>query len=260
MKKFYKKEKLLISVFFFFILFSFSERVSADTQATTTITGTPPTQTLYISNCSGVFGGSTYGYKGFYNNVEVFSSGGGGGLPCASPPFISNINTFVGGEPNVGSILRFDFYTNLDFSGNRFAYFLVVFDGTQWLNGGGGTNSSWATTTDIANGQGFLGYLNIPNLLQTKVPFAYFFQLVDTFENLNDIASTSIPTGTISWKWASGTPAQTTVDIDFFSPTTIKYYVTPTYLAILRGIMVAVTYFGTAWFLYHEAKKKHLLS
>lgn len=108
--------------------------------------------------------------------------------------------------------------------------------------------------------KGFLQFLNVPELLKTKIPFAYFFQLVSTMQNLNQFASTTIPIGTFDWKWASGTPAESTLTIDLFSTSTISTFLTPTLTSILRTLMVVVTYFSTMWFLYHEAKRKHLLT
>lgn len=103
---------------------------------------------------------------------------------------------------------------------------------------------------------GFLGYLNIPSLLKTKVPFAYFFQLTDQLQNLNSIASSSVPVGSFDWYL----PGYGTTTVDLFSPNNVRHFLTPTRLAILRNLMVAVTYFSTGWMLYHEAKRKHLLS
>lgn len=130
---------------------------------------------------------------------------------------------------------------------------------TKTLQGGGGTSFSWGTTTsDLPSG--FMEFLNVPELLKTRIPFAYFFQLTDVLQNLDNYATTSIPDAGFDWKWASGSPAEKTLHVDLFSTTTIGALISPTMLGIMRNLMVVVTYFGTAWMLYHEAKRKHLLT
>jgi len=114
--------------------------------------------------------------------------------------------------------------------------------------------------TQASTSGGFMEFLNVPNLLQTRIPFAYFFQLTAIMENLDQYSSTTIPSGAFDWKWASGTPAEKTIRVDLFSTTTISTFLSPTLTSLLRNLMVAVTYFSTMWFLYHEAKRKHLLS
>jgi len=127
--------------------------------------------------------------------------------------------------------------------------------------------SASASSTPLLSGEGFsttttgfLQFLNVPELLKTRLPFAYFFQFVDVMEDLDQYSSSTIPIGSFSWKWASGTPAESTITVDLFSTSTIQTYLTPTLTSLLRNLMVAVTYFSTMWFLFHEAKRKHLFT
>jgi len=259
MKKNNKKVKLLISVFFFFILFSFSGKVQAETQATTTITGTAPNQNLTISGCSALFGGSTYGYRGYYGGVLVFETGGSGGFPCNSPPFITNIPSAMGIDVNSTGILRFDFYENEDFTGDRFAYFIVVYDGTEWKNGSTGTNFSWATSTTEGGGTGFLQFLDVPELLKTKAPFAYLPYLWGIVTNANTNATTSMATSTLVFTFASGTPQQQIISVDMFSENVFRKYLSQSIIDILRNLMKYALYAGLLLFIYHDLKNRKVL-
>ena len=122
-------------------------------------------------------------------------------------------------------------------------------------------NNSLPTSTDI------LSFVNVPNLLATKVPFAYIFQVSTVIYNAvnGSTSASAIPSGSFSVKFPvkfgiSGVAtATTTIKIDMFSTTTIGYFLTPSYVGLLRGLMVAVTYFLTAWYLFHEARNRKLL-
>lgn len=115
-------------------------------------------------------------------------------------------------------------------------------------------------TTSLASSTNFLSFLNIPELLKTKIPFAYIFQISSSVRS--SVASSSastIPSSSFNINFPIPGVATTTLTIDLFSTTTITYFLTPTWVNLLRGIMVAVTYFSLGWFLFHEAKKPRLL-
>ncbi|MCX6715469.1 MAG: hypothetical protein NT077_00435 [Candidatus Taylorbacteria bacterium] len=122
-------------------------------------------------------------------------------------------------------------------------------------------NNSLPTSTDM------LSFVNVPNLLATKVPFAYVFQISSVIYNAvnGSTSASAIPSGSFSVKFPvkfgiSGVAtATTTIKIDMFSTSTIGYFLTPSYVGLLRGLMVAVTYFLTAWYLFHEARNRKLL-
>lgn len=122
-------------------------------------------------------------------------------------------------------------------------------------------NNSLPTSTDM------LSFVNVPNLLATKVPFAYIFQVSTVIYNAvnGSTSASAIPSGSFSIKFPvkfgiSGVAtATTTIKIDMFSTSTIGYFLTPSYVGLLRGLMVAVTYFLTAWYLFHEARNRKLL-
>ena len=135
---------------------------------------------------------------------------------------------------------------------------------------GGINNNPFSGTTygtsTIPNSTDLLSFVNVPNLLATKVPFAYLFQVSSVIYSAisGSTSAASIPTGAFTVKFpikfgVKGATATTTINIDMFSTTTIGYFLTPTYVGLLRGLMVAVTYFLTAWYLFHEARNRKLL-
>ena len=119
--------------------------------------------------------------------------------------------------------------------------------------------SSFATST-LDSDFSLLGFLNIPQLLKTKIPFAYIYQISSTVRSsISSTSADTIPTGSFSWTLPIYGRASSTISIDLFSTTTITYFLTPTWVSILRGLMVAVTYFSLGWFIFHEAKHRKLL-
>ena len=122
-------------------------------------------------------------------------------------------------------------------------------------------NNSLPTSTDM------LSFVNVPNLLATKVPFAYIFQVSTVIYNAvnGSTSAAAIPSGSFKVKFpvkfgiTGVATATTTITIDMFSTSTIGYFLTPSYVGLLRGLMVAVTYFLTAWYLFHEARNRKLL-
>jgi len=117
-----------------------------------------------------------------------------------------------------------------------------------------------STSTTTGSDTNFLGFLNVPNLLATKWPFAYIFQISQVL--ISEIASstpTAIPSSSFNVHLGIAGHASTTLQVDMFSTSTIAYFLTPTTTSTLRALMVAVTYFSTLWFLFHEAKHKKLL-
>lgn len=110
--------------------------------------------------------------------------------------------------------------------------------------------STLPTTTNL------LSFLNIPQLLATKVPFGYFFQSKNAIElALHGSTTTAIPSGTFSYK----IPGHATSSMDLFSTSTIAYFVSNDSRLLLRGLMVAVLYFELVYLLYHRAKSQKLV-
>lgn len=135
-----------------------------------------------------------------------------------------------------------------------------------WYNLQGSTTVAWTpytpagsndvSTSTTPNVKDFLTFLNVPNLLKTKIPFAYFFEAKDAIEQgIATTTTTEIPSGGIEYK--IGSLATTTADI--FSTTTMAKYLTDEQIAILRGIMVIILYAEFGYAMYHRFKStKHI--
>jgi len=114
--------------------------------------------------------------------------------------------------------------------------------------------SATSTPLDSTN---FLSFLNVPELLKTRVPYAYIYQFASALINAagsSTIAST-IPSSQFDITIGTGTYA-TTVPVVLFSTSTITHYINPTVMALFRGIMVAVTYLSFIFFVFHNARSK----
>jgi len=110
-----------------------------------------------------------------------------------------------------------------------------------------------STTTSETN---LLGFLNVPELMKNKLPFAYIFQIQGIITNaINGNSSNAIGKGTITFKLL---PGIATTTIDMFSSSTIQYFLTPTYVNLFRSLEVYILWFTLMWFLHHDAKNKHL--
>jgi len=122
-----------------------------------------------------------------------------------------------------------------------------------------GVPFSLATSTPL-DSTNFLSFLNVPELLKTKVPFAYVYLIGDLL--ISNVASSTI-TSTLpssTFELTIGTSSYATVvDVDLFSTSTITYFLTPTYVSLFRGLLAAVTYIGFGIFLFHHARSKEHL-
>jgi len=111
-------------------------------------------------------------------------------------------------------------------------------------------------TSSLTANFNFLQFLNVPTLLQTKVPFAYIFQIAEGIrEGASSTNSTAIPSGRFLWAGIGGA----TSSIDMFSTTTIGYYLSPTLINLWRGFLLVVLYVEFGYALYIRAKSKNLL-
>lgn len=112
--------------------------------------------------------------------------------------------------------------------------------------------SGTATTTDSFFGD----FLNVPELLKSKVPFAYFYQMKTILEQaVTSTSSTALVTGTYNFVFPTGPSSTTSIPIDFFSTTTITHFIPPTMQTIMRGLMVAITYIGFGMYLYRRSQR-----
>ena len=116
------------------------------------------------------------------------------------------------------------------------------------------TNATYGTST-IPNATDLLSFLNVPTLLQTKIPFAYFFQIASGIKDgITSSSTTAIPTGNFIWKGINGTST-----IDMFSTTTIGYYLSPTIINAWRTLLLVVLIIEFGYNVYNRAKHHSLI-
>jgi hypothetical protein len=75
------------------------------------------------------------GYKGYFNGVEIWSTGSGGGNPCFNGDRFADDLDLLAGNPTTAGVLEFYFwpYPNVDFSGNPSVKATWTFDGASWI-------------------------------------------------------------------------------------------------------------------------------
>jgi len=93
-------------------------------------------------------------------------------------------------------------------------------------------------------------YTSFNQTLQSKIPFSYFYDLATLYDS---VVGTSSPTFIdVSFDISSTTVASTSFgsfipSITAFSTTTISEYLSPTFLSLLRSLMVSALYLGFAY-------------
>lgn len=128
-----------------------------------------------------------------------------------------------------------------------------------------GTDFTAPTSTTGLSSTNLLGFLNVPNLLRTKFPFAYMPEIYSAY--IVGIGTTTqaaaMPNGTMNFPWPSrwhlGSISTTTIQIDSFSTTTITYYLPNPTLSLVRNVLVAMLYWNMISFLWHDIRRRHHL-
>jgi len=116
--------------------------------------------------------------------------------------------------------------------------------------------SATVGTSTLPDALNLLSFLNVPNLLQTKIPFAYIFQIYDGITiGISSSTAATLPSGTFTWKGPTGATTTT----DFFSTTTIGYYFSPSLISAWRAFELAILYITFGYALYLRAKHKDLI-
>lgn len=102
------------------------------------------------------------------------------------------------------------------------------------------------------------GFLNVGSLLQTKLPFAYFYQISDLFNELQSTSTSSFEpvlfdyeSLSLSTTTKNSLPAQW----EAFSTTTIGQYIPSNVLASWRLLMQSVLWFGFASYVYFAIQR-----
>lgn len=105
-----------------------------------------------------------------------------------------------------------------------------------------------------ATSSSFFDFLNVPQLLQTRVPFAYIYQVGSLLLTLDDIQATSAPIFMLPLGMASTTLPGVS-DIEFFSVDTITDLMPSSFVTLARLLMSAITIVGCAMLLFSETKR-----
>lgn len=99
-----------------------------------------------------------------------------------------------------------------------------------------------------------MSMLNVPNLLKTRVPFAYIFQIADIISNSASIASSSSASLNLSFVSSTSPLASKLNNVSVFSTSSITSLMGSTNLSIMRALLVAITYLGSGFYLFHYIK------
>lgn len=183
-------------------------------------------------------------------------------IPPAPIPPITNTNLTFEGDLNLGTQGEYTFRARLFDSENN-----LYTDWSDTITFGLGSTSTppvydynvasttFGTSTAIDSGN-LLSYVNIPQLLLTKAPFGYFFQIYGIVGNTitNPPEATSLPIGEFDIYLNNST---TTVVM--FSTSTVSTFLTPEIIAPIRTLLVAVIYLLTGLTAYRIVRHSHIL-
>jgi len=128
---------------------------------------------------------------------------------------------------------------------------------TDFYNSGGVFTLGSSTPLDSTN---LISFLNVPQLLKTRVPFAYIYSFASVL--IDDVSSSTLtstlPSGGFTVVIGTSTYAREIV-VDMFSTSTITHFLTPTMVSLFRGLMVAITFISFGFFLFHHARSREHL-
>jgi len=119
----------------------------------------------------------------------------------------------------------------------------------QFYSGTLGTSSLTATTS-------FLSFLNVPDLLRKRIPFAYIFQIADgIYEGINSSSTGEIPSGNFVWH----NTQNGTTTFDFFSKNTIETYLSPSIISLWRALLLAILTIEFGYAIYRRTKAHKII-
>lgn len=111
--------------------------------------------------------------------------------------------------------------------------------------------------SNASSTSGFFAFLNVPNLLKTKIPFSYGYELYEVFTNLDEVEANEAGQIILDFS-SSSTPliGDALEDIELFSTSTVTTYLNPTLLSLIRGLVVALIWTGAGFHLYLMGTKE----
>jgi len=115
-------------------------------------------------------------------------------------------------------------------------------------------------TSTLPSATNLLSFLNVPYLMETKVPFALMFQAVNgIFIAINSSTTQSIPEGTATVYGIASTTGATSTTFEIFGPSSVQEFLPPSVQSQLRGIMVIALYAAFIFGLYREGKRLNII-
>jgi len=119
-----------------------------------------------------------------------------------------------------------------------------------------GTTTAFATSISSTT-PSFSDYVNVPELLKTKVPFAYLYQFVTMLQDTSSIpsaTSTSLTLSFISQNASTTVPASfynSLTNVEMFSTSTVTDLMPQNVIDLLYALQVAVIWLSVAFTCYH---------
>jgi len=117
------------------------------------------------------------------------------------------------------------------------------------------SSTPYLASSTTATSTAFFDFLNVPYLLQTKVPFAYFYQVSDLLTTLSSTTATS--TGSVTYdfgEYASGTVLSSLGEVTLFSTSTVTQLIPSWILALFRALIVAILYVSAGMYVFHDVR------
>jgi len=104
-----------------------------------------------------------------------------------------------------------------------------------------------------ASSTSFWDFLNVPQLLKTKVPTGYIYQYGTLLTTLSDIPATSTPIFNLPAEFASTSLPQL-ANIEFFSIDTIKELMPDWFISTMRGLLTAILWISFMFGILHKSE------
>jgi len=96
----------------------------------------------------------------------------------------------------------------------------------------------------------FLSFFDVPGLLQKKIPFAYFYQMVSIFQTYPTIPASTNSTLVLNFVATSSPLSATLNGVEMFSTTTVTQLLPSPVIDLLYGLQVAVIWLSVGFLMY----------
>jgi len=114
-------------------------------------------------------------------------------------------------------------------------------------------------TSTLPSATNLLSFLNVPYLMETKVPFAFLFQTYNAIQiAINASSTTSVPQGNAS-VYGLGTSTNATTTFEIFGISSVREFLPDSTISSLRGFMLLVLYGTFVFGMYREAHRLKII-